>query len=115
MKTINLDHTHIRIIVLILAAATVLIMAHILIKAVDEAFFQKISKNLLPFNNTDFEMFDGKCCKSIAFQLENHNCADTEFGDLSRECAIFILKGLAQDMKNNENLSEYFLRKNKKD
>ena len=111
MNITNMDDTYTKIIIFSIIAVSMFILVHVLAKAVDNATFQKVRENLLPLVDEDFDLFDSECCNSIAFQIENGTYSDTEFGDLSRECAIFILKGLAENMGEDETLSEYFLRK----
>lgn len=51
-------------------------------------------------------------CRSIAYQIDNNTYSDDYFGNHSRECAMLILKSLAENMREGENLAEYFARKN---
>ncbi len=62
-------------------------------------------------NKKDFEEMDAKSCTGIAYQIEIHTYSNSGFGNLSRECAVLILNGLAENMKDGETLSEFFARK----
>lgn len=66
-------------------------------------------------NKKDFEQMDSKSCTGIAYQIDIHTYSVSDFGNHSRECAILILNGLAENMKDGETLSEYFKRKEQKD
>lgn len=112
MELVNINSTYDEIIVFLLVAIIGIVLAYILSRAADDAYLHKVRENLSSLTDEDFDAFDSKSCENIAFQIENYTFADTEFGNLSRECAIFILKGLAENMNDNENLSEYFFRKN---
>lgn len=57
------------------------------------------------------EKLTGNSCTGIAYQLEINSRSEDDFGNLSLEMAIFILNELADNMKNDETLAEYFLRK----
>ena len=63
----------------------------------------------------DFKEMNSKSCSGIAYQIDIHTYSHNDFGNLSRECAILILNGLAENMKDGETLSEYFERKGKED
>lgn len=64
---------------------------------------------------SDFDRMNGKSCSGIAYQIDIHTYSDSDFGNYSRECAILILNGLAENMKEGETLSEYFKRKEHED
>ncbi|MCH5199748.1 MAG: hypothetical protein J1F60_02220 [Oscillospiraceae bacterium] len=53
----------------------------------------------------------GDSCSGIAYQIETNSYSDSDYGNLSRECAVFVLNELAANMKKDESLSEYFSRK----
>lgn len=61
----------------------------------------------------DLEKFNEKYCIGLTYQLDNDTYSDNDLGNLARECAILILNGLAENMKDGETLSEYFQRKAK--
>ena len=62
-------------------------------------------------DKNDFRQMNAKSCTGIAYQIDIHTYSDSDFGNLSREYAILILNGLAENMKDGETLSEYFKRK----
>lgn len=64
---------------------------------------------------SDFDRMNGKSCSGIAYQIDMHTYSDNDFGNFSRECAILILNGLAENIKEGETLSEYFKRKEQED
>lgn len=64
---------------------------------------------------SDFDRMNGKSCSGIAYQIDIHTYSDSDFGNYSRECAILILNGLAENIKEGETLSEYFKRKEQED
>lgn len=71
-----------------------------------------IKQNYFPHpNKSDLKKLTGNSCTGIAYQLEINSYSEDDFGNLSLEMAIFILNELAQNMKNNETLAEYFGRK----
>lgn len=59
----------------------------------------------------DLEIFTGKHCNGIAYQVDKNTYSDNDLGNYSREYAIFILGKLNENMKDGETLSEYFKRK----
>lgn len=63
----------------------------------------------------DFERITGKHCNGIAYQVDIDTYSNNDLGNLARECTIFILGKLAENMKDGETLSEYFKRKGKED
>lgn len=75
---------------------------------------EKFSKDQNTFPHpvkNDIEKLTGNSCKGIAYQLEINSRFEDNFGNLSIELAILILNQLAENMKKNETLAEYFLRK----
>lgn len=66
-------------------------------------------------NKNDFKHMNAKSCTGIAYQINIHTYSDSDFGNLSREYAILILSGLAENMKEDETLSKYFKRKEQED
>lgn len=63
----------------------------------------------------DFDHMNSKSCTGISYQIDIHTYSTSDYGNLSRECAILILNGLAENMKEGETLSEYFKRKEQED
>lgn len=80
------------------------------------AFNRVREQHIFPHpDKSDFEKMNGKSCTGIAYQIDINTYSDCDFGNFSRECASFILNGLAENMKDGETLSEYFKRKRKED
>lgn len=61
----------------------------------------------------DLEIFTGKHCNGVAYQVEKNSYSDDDLGNFSREYAIFILRKLSENMQDGETLSKYFERKGK--
>ncbi len=73
---------------------------------------QKQKQDTFPHpTKEDFKKMNGKSCSGIAYQIEIHTYSQSDYGNLSRECAILILNALAENLKDGETLSEYFNRK----
>lgn len=60
---------------------------------------------------SDLKKMNKKTCVSIANQLDTNSYSSNDYGNLTRECAIMIIKELALNMNDEETLSEYFERK----
>ncbi len=58
----------------------------------------------------NLKSWTGESCRGIAEQIKTHSASDNDFGVLSMECAILILNKLADNMKADETLEEYFQR-----
>lgn len=80
------------------------------------AFKRVREQHIFPHpDKSNFEKMNGKSCADIAYQIDMHTYSDSDFGNFSRECAILVLNGIADNMKDGETLSEYFERKGKED
>lgn len=66
-------------------------------------------------DETDFEKMNGKSCSGIAHQIDKNTYSDNDYGNLSRDYAVLILNGIAQNMKEGETLSEFLERKESED
>lgn len=75
--------------------------------------FKRVNEqNIFPHPTKEtLKEISGDGCSGIAYQIETHTYSDSDYGNLSRECAVFVLNELATNMKKGESLSEYFSRK----
>ena len=74
---------------------------------------QRISEqDVFPHPTKEFlERYTRNSCIGIADQIKTNAFSDDDYGNYSRECAIFVLNALAENMPENESLAEYFERK----
>ena len=59
-------------------------------------------------NNKSLEKFTRTCCINIAKQIETNSYSDDEYGDFSLECAVIVLRALAENMPDDVSLADYF-------
>ena len=64
-----------------------------------------------PPSKSDLMRTNKNTCIGIANQIDINTYSTNDYGNLTREYAVMILKELAQNMRDGENLSEYLDRK----
>ena len=64
-----------------------------------------------PPSKSDLARTNKNTCIGIANQIDINTYSTNDYGNLTREYAAMILKELAQNMREGENLSEYLDRK----
>ena len=64
-----------------------------------------------PPSKSDLRRTNKNTCIGIANQIDINTYSTNDYGNLTREYAAMILKELAQNMRDGENLSEYLDRK----
>ena len=64
-----------------------------------------------PPSKSDLMRTNKNTCIGIANQIDINTYSTNDYGNLTREYAAMILKELAQNMREGENLSEYLDRK----
>lgn len=64
-----------------------------------------------PPSKSDLMRTNKNTCIGIANQIDINTYSTNDYGNLTREYAAMILKELAQNMRDGENLSEYLDRK----
>lgn len=62
-------------------------------------------------SKSDLLKANKKTCIGVAHQIDNNTYSNNDFGNATREYAVMILNGLAENMRDGETLSEYFDRK----
>ena len=68
-------------------------------------------QNIFPHpKKSDLERLTGKGCCCIAAHIDNNSYSDDDYGNYARECAVFILRSLADNMNDGETLAKYFTR-----